>query len=43
MDSLVHWTQKGMRFVSYSNEVQLLQEAATAAVRRLKAAAAHKP
>jgi 2-keto-3-deoxy-L-rhamnonate aldolase RhmA len=43
MDALVHWTQKGMRFISYSNEVQLLQEAATSAARRLKSAATQKP
>jgi hypothetical protein len=32
-----------MRFISYSNEVQLLQEAATSAARQLKSAAMHKP
>jgi 2-keto-3-deoxy-L-rhamnonate aldolase RhmA len=43
MESLVHWIQKGMRFVSYSNEVQFLQEAATSAARRLKSAVRQKP
>jgi 2-keto-3-deoxy-L-rhamnonate aldolase RhmA len=43
LDTLELWAQKGMRFISYSNEVQLLQEAAAAAARRLKAAAAKKP
>jgi 2-keto-3-deoxy-L-rhamnonate aldolase RhmA len=42
LDTLELWAQKGMRFISYSNEVQLLQEAAAAAARRLKAAAAKK-
>jgi 2-keto-3-deoxy-L-rhamnonate aldolase RhmA len=42
IEALEHWAQKGMRFLSYSNEVQLLQEAATAAASRLKAAAAKK-
>jgi len=39
MEPLIHWMQKGMRFVSYSTETLLLQEAATSAVRRLKSAA----
>jgi 2-keto-3-deoxy-L-rhamnonate aldolase RhmA len=39
LETLELWAQKGMRFISYSNEVQLLQEGAAAAARRLKAAA----
>jgi 2-keto-3-deoxy-L-rhamnonate aldolase RhmA len=42
LETLEYWAQKGMRFISYSNEVQLLQESATAAARRLKSAAAKK-
>jgi 2-keto-3-deoxy-L-rhamnonate aldolase RhmA len=42
MDTMVHWAQKGMRFISYSNEVQMLQEAASSAARRLKSAVMHK-
>jgi len=42
MDTMVHWAQKGMRFISYSNEVQMLQEAASAAARRLRSAVMHK-
>ena len=39
LETLELWAQKGMRFISYSNEIQLLQEGAAAAARRLKAAA----
>jgi 2-keto-3-deoxy-L-rhamnonate aldolase RhmA len=39
LETLELWAQKGMRFISYSNEVQLLQEGAAAAARRLKTAA----
>ena len=38
IDALIHWIQKGMRFISYSTESLLLQDAATSAVRRLKSA-----
>jgi 2-keto-3-deoxy-L-rhamnonate aldolase RhmA len=38
IEPLVHWMQKGMRFISYSTESRLLQEAATSAVRRLRSA-----
>jgi len=38
MEPIIHWIQKGMRFISYSTETLLLQEAATSAVRRLKSA-----
>jgi len=38
MEPIIHWIQKGMRFVSYSTETLLLQEAATSAARRLKSA-----
>jgi 2-keto-3-deoxy-L-rhamnonate aldolase RhmA len=38
IEPLIHWIQKGMRFISYSTETLLLQEAATSAVRRLKGA-----
>jgi 2-keto-3-deoxy-L-rhamnonate aldolase RhmA len=39
INNLEHWARKGMRFISYSNEVQLLQDAASTAAQRLKAAA----
>jgi 2-keto-3-deoxy-L-rhamnonate aldolase RhmA len=39
IEPIIHWMQKGIRFVSYSTETLLLQEAATSAVRRLKSAA----
>jgi 2-keto-3-deoxy-L-rhamnonate aldolase RhmA len=36
MEPIRHWMGKGMRFVSYATESLLLQEAATAAVQRLR-------
>lgn len=36
IDPILHWMQRGMRFVSYASESQLLQEAAATAVRRLR-------
>jgi 2-keto-3-deoxy-L-rhamnonate aldolase RhmA len=38
LETLELWAKKGMRFLSYSNEVELLQDAATAAAQRLRAA-----
>ncbi len=38
MEPIIYWMEKGMRFISYSNDSLLLQEAATSAVRRLRAA-----
>jgi len=39
IEPIIHWMQKGIRFVSYSTESLLLHEAAASAVRRLKSAA----
>jgi hypothetical protein len=38
MDAVIRWMRAGMRFVSYSTEAILLQEAATTAVWRLRLA-----
>jgi|SRR5579862_7521744 len=38
MEPILHWMDKGMRFISYSTETLLLQEAAMSAARRLRAA-----
>jgi 2-keto-3-deoxy-L-rhamnonate aldolase RhmA len=42
IEALEHWAKKGMRFLSYSNEVQFLLTAASAAAQRLKSAASQK-